>query len=214
MKIFLKKTIILFKYLFLFLVAFFYLLGTWYKKIFSENKLLAGIFIGTCVFLLLIYSKRKNTFKIFFVLFFILLALFQIKTTNYKYEYILTPAEIDLQIQRMNQYPPKLAKLGYLLEFKRETMLLNKWQNNLFSIFDFNLYFGNYFPYLLIPLCFYGVFVFIKNGHKFLLHLLILSLIILSFTGKNGKYGPFLIFPFILLFIFIGFLKLVRLIKK
>lgn len=186
----------------------------WLREILQSNLLL-----GLCLSvssLLLIFSFYLNVKKINFLtaLFFLVLLFYQFKTTNFLADYKLTPYEIDLQIQRMNQYPPKLARLGYILEFKKEMLIFNKWQNVFFDIFDIKLYFGNYFSYWLIPFFFIGLFAFISSGKKFLQIQFGVAVVFLSFLGKNGNFGPFLFFPFFVLFIFIGFLKLFKLVKK
>lgn len=172
------------------------------------------LFAANCIFLCLAFYKKKRAFSLIFILLFAVLTIFQFKTTDFRYEYQMLPAEIDLQIKRMNQFPPSLAKLGYILEFKKETLLLNKLQNNFFSILDFTLYFNNYFPYFTIPFFFVGLFYFFTSSRKFLQILFLTTVTILSFLGKNGKHGPFLIFPFLLLFIGIGLLKLIKLFRK
>lgn len=181
----------------------------------KEWSALFGIlFAASGVFLSLSFYKTRRPFCLIFTLLFAILTFFQFKTTNFRNEYKLLPAEIDLQIQRMNQYPPSLARLGYILEFKKETQMINKLQNNFFNILDLNLYFGNYFSYFLIPFFFTGLFYFFKSSKKFLQIILVVTVVVLSFLGKNGRYGPFLIFPFFILFIIVGFFRSIKFLKK
>mgnify|MGYP001595542252 FL=1 len=172
--------------------------------------LIAVVFI----FLTLSFYRPRHSFYLLFILLFTVLTIFQFKTTNFRYEYQMLPAEVDLQIKRMNMFPPKLARMGYILEFKKETMLLNKLQNNFFNILDFPLYFNNYFPYFTIPFFFIGLFYFFNTGRRLLQVLFFLTVTILSFLGKNGEHGPFLIFPFFILFIITGFLNSIKFLRK
>jgi len=179
-----------------------------------ENGFLAGLLVLTDLFLVLSFYKLKKVFKFFFGLLFIVLLTAQIKTTQFWNEYKLLPVELDRQIQRMNQFPPSLAKLGYILEAKSEIQILNKLQNNFFSVFDLNFYFPNYFPFITSPLLFYGLFIFLRKKNKTLILFFVSSVLFLIILGVHGKYGPFLIFPFFVLFIIISLGNLLNRLRK
>lgn len=186
----------------------------WIREIFLKNSLLSFLLIFCSLFLLFGYYFKKSLYVVIFLLSFAVLVFFQLKTTDYKYGYKPLPAEIDTQAKRMNLFPPKLARLAYYLEFKKETLLVNKLQNNFFDILDFKLYFGNYFSYFSIPFFFSGLFHFFKNKRGILHFLFLGTIVFLSFLGKNGRFGPFLIFPFFILFISIGLLKIFNVFRK
>lgn len=186
----------------------------WIKDIFLKNPFLSFILLFSSVFLLGSYYKKKTIFYLFFLLAFFILIFFQFKTTNFQEGYKFLPVEIDLQIKRMNQFPPELARLGYFLEYKKEILIFNKYSNNFFDILDFKLYFGNYFSFFSIPFFFVGLFYFFSSLRKLLKVIFISAVILLSILGKNGLFGPFLFFPYFVLFIIIGLLKFVKVFKK
>lgn len=149
--------------------------------------------------------------KVFLVIF-ILLVIFQIKTTNIPQAYSFTPAETDQQIQRMNIYPPTLARLGYILESKKEIQIIRKLENNFFTVFDPMEYFPNRLPYIIAPFIFIGLYFFIleRKQRKPLFYSFLFSVILLTFLGSHAKYGPVLLYPFFALFILICFQKLFK----
>jgi len=148
-----------------------------------------------------------------FITLYLLLALFQVSTTNIKEAYTYTPHQISLQIQRMNSYPSSFAKFGYILEAKKETQILEKLINNFFLAVDFKEYFPNRLPYILSPFFFVGLYFFIKerNKKKTTFYTFITSLIILTLIGSHAKYGPVLIMPYLIFFIALGFLRFFKL---
>lgn len=208
---------LLIQILFVFLLNYFF--SGWFRQLIFQNLIIAVTLSLSMILLIIQYQKNR---KIYLLLFsFLLLFFFQTKTTNIKNTYSLTPSEVDQQITRMNYYPPTQAKLGYILEHKREVKVIEKCIENFIEVLDFNQYFPDYFSYLSLPLFFIGVYWFVKSnlvrnlkgGLKIISGLLLFTIIILSLFGVNGKCGPFLIFPFIILFIYIGLNGLLR-IKK
>lgn len=145
---------------------------------------------------------------------FVLLVIFQIRTTNFLYSYELLPVEKDLQIKRMNLYPRSLAKLGYILEVKHELRLFEKFQNNFFSAIDLNQYFPNYFPVLLLPFFIRGLYLLVKNKKMIFLIPFGVAILLLSLVGVNGRFGPFIVFPFIVISVGVCFLNLAMLVIK
>jgi hypothetical protein len=159
-----------------------------------------------------IESVVKKFPSIIFLFAFVLLLLFQIKTTNIKTAYSFTPYEIDLQIRRMNMYPPSLARLGHIIEVRREIQILEKLQNNFFAVMDFKEYFPNRLPYIFSPFLFIGLYVFVKDRKKWkkFFYAFLFSIVMLTFLGPNAKYGPVLIMPFFVFFVVLGILKIIR----
>lgn len=154
---------------------------------------------------------NNRTFKQIFILLFLFISLFQISTTNIKQAYTLTPAQIDQQIQRMNMYPPSVAKLGYILETKKEVQIANKIIENFFAVVDFNEYFPNRIPDIASFLIFFGLYIFIKNRNK--LHYMyisfLFSILLLTIIGPFAKYGPVLMYFYFLAFAILGVFKLI-----
>lgn len=154
--------------------------------------------------------NMSKTGEFIFICFYLLLAIFQIKTTNVSYSYSFTPYEIDHQIKRMNEY--QIARLGYILEGKKEVQIIKKLENNFFTVIDFNEYFPNRVPYILSPFIFFGLYFFIKerNNQKLLFNTFLLTIIILTISGPFAKYGPVLIYPYFFLFILISIRKALK----
>lgn len=149
--------------------------------------------------------------KILFVIY-LLLVLFQIKTTNINTAYNFTPYEVDLQIQRMNMFPPSLARLGYIMEAKKEVQILEKLQSNFFAAIDFREYFPSRLPFAFSPFFFIGLFYFAKERKKWrkFFYAFLLSIVILSFLGPHAKYGPLLVMPFFAFSIVLGISKTIH----
>jgi hypothetical protein len=188
------------------------MVSSWFRKILSENGVIGATFLlNSIIFTLYYFNQNKLPVKILIFTFGILL-FFQFKTTNIKNAYSFTPAELDLQITRMNYFPPSLARMGYILERKREVKILERVTEKFIEVVDFNQYFPDYFSYLALPFFLIGIFWFVKRDFavisksvlRVISKLLLLTIIVLSLIGVNGKYGPFLFFPFIILFICIG----------
>ncbi len=152
--------------------------------------------------------RQKLEKKVFFVVY-IFLVVFQVLTTNIRQAYSYTPHQIDLQIQRMNRYPPPLARLGYILEANKEIQAIDALIGNFFFAVDFRQYFPNRLPYILSPFFFVGLYLFIKNRKKreILFYGLLTSIVILTLIGPHAKYGPILMMPYLVYFIILGILK-------
>lgn len=147
---------------------------------------------------------------------FLLLIIFQAVTSNIKTAYSFTPAELDMQIRRMNEYPGELARLGYILEKKKEVQFLRKLEHNFFTVIDFNEYFPNRLPYILSPLLFLGLFHFVRERERkrSLYFAFLLSIAILSLLGPYAKYGPLLIMPFFFCFILLGIKRILEIFRR
>jgi hypothetical protein len=153
--------------------------------------------------------------KISFLIIYVLLVVFQIKTTNIQQAYSFTPHQIDQQIQRMNLYPPSLARIGYILEVKREVQLLNKVVENLFFVVDPSEYFPNRLPYILSPFLFVGLYLFVlerKKRRLFFVSFLV-TIVILTILGPHAKYGPVLMIPYSIFLIYLGLARFVNLLS-
>ena len=168
------------------LFAIVFVLNPWVIKLLSQDVFIFTLFLFYTALMILSFIKKKFT-----------------KVIIISKVYNSTPAEIDLQTTRMNYYEPKFARLGYYLEKQPITILFYKIEQNFFDTVDLNLYFPNYLnlislPFLLIGLC--NLF----QSKKTYKYLLLFSILILTLIGVNGKFGPFLIFPFLGLAIYLG----------
>jgi hypothetical protein len=150
------------------------------------------------------------------LLVFLPMMIFQIHTTNIKQAYSFTPAQIDQQIQRMNEYPPSLARLGYILEAKKEVQLFDRLLNNFFTVIDFKEYFPSRIPYIFSPFLLIGLYVFIdmREKQKILFFELVGSILLLTLIGPHAKYGPFILYPFFTYLIYLGTKRSLSLISK
>lgn len=100
---------------------------------------------------------------------------------------------------------------------KREVKVFDKIINNFIESVDFKTYFPDYFSFVFLPFFFIGLFSFVKDKLNVkddtmqISYAFLSSILILSLLGVHGKYGPFTFFPFIVLFINIGFIKIFNL---
>ena len=118
----------------------------------------------------------------------------------------------------MNYYPPRQARLGYILETKREVKIVDKFIDNFIESVDINTYFPDYFSFIFLPFFFVGIFYYVKNSFEKdykmkISYTVLFTIFILSLVGVNGKYGPFILFPFIVFFIYIGLIRVFNLIS-
>ena len=151
---------------------------------------------------------RKLLTEIIFTIVFIAASIFQIATTNLKTAYLPTPAEADLRIKRMNMYPPKLARLGYWLEEKRETQIAQKVMFNFFTAVDPKEYFPSKIPWLFSPFILMGLYFFVSEWRKrkIIFWEFVSSILSLTVIGSYAKYGPVIVYLFFIVF-FIVFLQ-------
>lgn len=163
----------------------------------------------------IIYLMKAKVWKLVLMLVYISLVIFQVKTTNIQQAYSFTPHKIDQQIQRMNMYPPSLARIGYILEVKREVQLLNKVVENFFFVVDPSEYFPNRLPHIFSPFLAIGLYLFTKERRKRKLIFVsfLTSIIILTLLGPHAKYGPVLIVPYFIFLIYLGLVRFVNLLS-
>jgi hypothetical protein len=117
-------------------------------------------------------------------------------------------SEIDhIEIrQRMLDYPPFLYRLANILEQRPESLLFYRLQDNFFAILNLNL-----LPYILIPFFTIGLFYQIKiKPFIYFTILLFLPLITLTILGPNQPQGWFCLYPFLIVSVVYGLLRLVK----
>ena len=191
----------------------------WFRRTLVDSFFIALIFFIFTALLHFFYFqfiKGKTISKLLIISYFLLL-LFQLQTTNIGDTYSLTPSEIDQRIARMNYYPSRLARLGYILETKGGIVITDQIMENLIGGVDFTTYFNDYFDFVALPFLFLGIYLFYKEFSEspskeknFVNRLFLTSILGLSIIGIKGKFGPFIISPFLVVFISLGILKAVK----
>jgi len=198
------------------LIIFFllnFLLSSWFRGLIRAEPLAAASYLA--FLLLLIYylaAKKKNSISRYaLTISFLILLIIQIQSVNIKNTYSFTPSEIDKHSQRMNYYPPRLARLGYILESKKEIRLAEKFIENFIEVTDVNTYFPTYFSRFAIPFFLVGFYSYFKKATKKLdrnskmfISLFIFSTLIQSFVGTRGQAGPIITLSFIAFFVLFG----------
>lgn len=173
------------------------------------------------------YFKRgNNKFLYIFLASVLILVLFQINTTNLQDLSYLNNDEQRVQHMRLNEYPPvKISLFGktvwvpiaHWLEERKEMIIFYRLEENFFQAIDPNLYFFSNHPrervgvnefekflYPLLPFFFVGIYRYVKEKQYFLIGTMFFSVIVISIVGFVNALGPFLIFPYISLAIYLG----------
>lgn len=148
--------------------------------------------------------KTTSVFSALYIIFFIVLSVFQLQTASLKNVYSQTPAQIDGQITRMRYYPPKLTRLGYWLEGKKETQIIYILQKNFIETIDLTTYFPDYFSFVFLPFMLLGLYRIIRKNYRLIIGVSLLSIMLTTLTGVNGLHGPLLMMAMILIFIIFG----------
>ena len=189
------------------------LANLWIYKILFANFIL-GVLVIICTILLYKGSKL-------FLLAFVLLLVFQVKTTRI---YSLTNIANDdrrLIDLRLRAYPSKYLRVGHWLEERKESIALGRITRNLFENLDPNLYFfANHprervgikefekFHFIFLAFFLFGLFDLIAARQWLSISLsFLLPLLILSFVGSQNILGPFSVFPFVAVCITTGVKK-------
>src|SRR4030042_516768 len=149
-------------YIVLITLVFYLIISKWFRNILYENLTVALVVLLNSIFVTIYFLDYKKIFAKLIIISFGLLLILQVRTTNIRNTYSFTPSEIDMQITRMNYYPPRLAKIGYILEYKKEIKISERFIENFIEAVDFSEYFPDYFSFLSLPLFFGGLFWFIK----------------------------------------------------
>jgi len=200
-------------------IFFFTLLNIWIWKVFLFSPIIAIlIFCTTITFYLSLKNRKKYLSK--FIMLFLFLLIFQVKTTVPSSLTSLTNDQIRQRDQRLREYPPVRINVfgktlwipaAHLLEGRIESIAFSRIKENFFETLDPNLYFFansprqrigidefEKFPYIYLPFFIYGVFFLFENKDKqILLISVFLPIILLSVLGHNNPIGPFLLFPFL-----------------
>jgi hypothetical protein len=149
----------------------------------------------TLLSILLYFGKPV---KYLTIIVFLALCIFQISTTRIRSVFEFSGYDQYLHQQQLNAYPPTLYRIANIIENKVETDQTYRFRQNFFNCFDLVNYFKNYFlTILFIPLVF-GLIKSINHPHKLFIILYSISVLLLTFIGTEGKYGPVILLPFII----------------
>ena len=189
--------------------------------------------LGFTTFLLgNIYEKEK--FSYVFLIFFLVLLLFQWKTTTPQSLTILDNDEQRIRTERIKYYAPsehyvrvafKRLDLVNFLEGDFNTAS-KRVQRNFFETIDPNIYFfGGHprervwandfekFAYIFAIPFFIGLYNLIILKKWLFFYGLIICIVLLSIIGHKNQFGPFILFPFIVTSITSGLFILLDKIK-
>lgn len=155
------------------------------------------VIIFSLIVFCFLHFKNHNYLKYVLILGYISLSIYQIYSTRIQTNFEFSSYDIFLHQQRLDSYPPFLARMANIIESHIESLQITRFRQNLFNCFDLVNYFKNYllsfmfFPFIL------GIINLIKTPDKTFAILLFSSIILLTFIGVDGKYGPVLLLPFI-----------------
>lgn len=179
-------------------ILFVSLTSGWFLPQPLPNKILL---FSTSLSLFFYLNFKTSASKIIFLLCFFVLAYIQISSTNITNTYNFTDHQKYVHQNRLNQYPPSLARIGNIVENHLDSPVIYQIRQNFFNSLDFVNYFKNLFlPILFIPFLI-GLYKFLKHPDNLTTATFTLSLLLLSIIGPHGSYGPIIMFPFVTIII-------------
>jgi len=172
------------------------------SDLFLQQPILNKTLIMFIILSLFFYINFKTpVHKYIFLICFIALTYVQISSTNIKNTYSFNDHQKYINQNRLDQYPPSLARIGNIIENHLDSPVIYRLRQNLFDCLDFVNYFKNFFlPIFFIPFII-GLFKLLKHPNKLVISTTIISIFILSIIGSHGSYGPIIMFPFITIII-------------
>jgi hypothetical protein len=213
--------------------------NAWIWRIF---KLEPQVFLLTIVLSLVFFFKinyhrlkYKKSLLFIFVLISFLVFYLQIENTHFHSLTLLSNDQQRIHDTRIQYYQPSdhyirlvFYKLKLIDFYEGKFMtIVNRLQRNFFESLDPNIYFyGGFprqrveildfekFPYILILPFFLGIYYLVNKKKWLFVSYFLLALAFLTFYGNDSFLGPFLIFPFFVMSIFIGIIQLVNLKQK
>jgi len=160
-----------------------------------------AIILITTLTLLLYVNFKKSIIKVIFFVFYIALIFAQVFSTDIKNTYNFSDHRKYLHQNRLDQYPPSLARVGNIIENHLDSPIIYQTQQNFFESLDLVNYFKNFFPIVYIFPFIFGLYKFLKHPNGLLTITTIFSVLLLSVVGIHGSYGPIIIFPIIAIII-------------
>ena len=148
------------------------------------------------------FSQFSKFNKYILITLFTFLGIVQINSTRIQTMFEYSGYQNWYHQQLINSYPPKLSRLGNIIENKLESPLFYRLKQNLFLTLDFTDYFKNFFPAPLFIPFIIGLINYLIRPNHFLNYLLVAILFLFFFIGPRGIYGPICFIPWIIFFIF------------
>lgn len=216
--------------------VFILLANNWIWKVFSQNFLIFIAIIFESIILSLIFFKKlsKKWLILFWVMFFLIIFL-QIKTSLPQSLTLLDNDEQRIKQERLKFYNPSnhyLRVIFYRLDLRDHlegdfNIATFRILRNFFETIDPNVYFFaghprervwandfKKFPFILILPFLLGIYKLFSSKNMLVYLYLGISILILSFIGHKNILGSFILFPVIILTIFVGINSLIKLIPK
>jgi hypothetical protein len=150
---------------------------------------------------LFIFSHFSKSNKIFLLVLSISLGIVQITSTRLQTTFEYSGYDNWYHQQLKNSYPPKLYRLGGIVETKLEPPLFYRLKQNLFLSLDFTDYFKNFFPAIFFIPFIAGLINYLRRPNHFLNYLLVAVLFLFFLIGPRGIYGPVCFIPWVIFLI-------------
>lgn len=201
---------------------FVFLLNNWSWEIFSKNFYLFILIFFASLFCYLSLTKPAKLYSYIFLSSLVFVLFVQYQTTNKTEIFSLSPIE-QYQLEIRRDYYPTTGGIDLArTQENKAGYLFYKFQQNFFRNIDLNLFFfGNHprervgirefekFSFLFLPFFFVGLISAIKKYNLYILTGLIVAIIGLSMIGQKNDLGPFVLMPFFVSVISLGFTALV-----
>lgn len=210
-------------------------LSPWFWKIVASDLIIAALLVITTLLLGFLFTNKSKSLYLGLILSFGLLLLLQIQTTKIQSQTDLSNDEQRVVDIRKALYTSDFSLIRLLI-FKLNiseiaegpvNIAIERVTRNFFETIDPNVYFfGGHprervwandfekfnfifiFPFLL------GIIAFIVKRQRIISLMLITTFLVFSYIGHLNDFGPFLLFPFITLFIALGFLESYKFLRK
>ena len=218
------------------LYIFLFFANNWIWRVINSNFIVFLLISIESVIIFLIYFKKVST-KIFIVfwLIFFMLVFWQIKITVPQSLNLLDNDEQRVQKARLKFYNPSdhyIRVIFYRLNLVEKlegdfNTISTRIQRNFFESLDLNVYFfaGHprervwandfvKFPFVLIVPFLLGLYRIIFAKKLAFIFYFLFSVIILSLIGHKNILGPFVLFPLMILTIYLGTESFWEILKK
>lgn len=208
----------------------------WIWRVFSLNPQAATSILLATALTLLFIKRPSAKIGFFFLISMVLLAFFQLTTTNVQDLDYLDNDEQRVQQMRLREYPPVRVTLfgktlwipvAHWFEQRKEAITFYRLEENFFEAIDPNLYFFSNHPrervgleefekflYITFPFFLWGLTRYLEEKRFLIIATAVPSLVLISMIGHSDPLGPFLLFPFISVSIYLGLEEGYRLLKK
>jgi hypothetical protein len=198
---------------------FFLFLNQWLWVIHKSSAPIFVFLILYTIFLYLSLFITKPQIKLVLILLFTILSVLYIKSTIYTPLGSLNSTQQDIQLKRLTYYPLHTYRISHFLETSQVMLSIYQTKTNLINVFDPNYYFFASFPrasqipgefskfpsLYLIPFIIGLLIYFHKYSKSPISLLMMLSILLVAVFGDHNHLGIFILFPYFIIFITIGF---------